>query len=103
VKLSGQEEVLMPAPDLSSLEKIQAELRRYEHPLLEFQAVEHPGGVQVIISLKVADILEPYTFVIPHRDLQDPRYGWRFQNLLFNYIHDYMIETFTHTPHHIGT
>ncbi|QUV84715.1 hypothetical protein [Chloracidobacterium aggregatum] len=51
----------------------------------------------------MADILEPYAFVIPHRDLQDPRYGWRFQNLLFNYIHDYMIETFTHTPHHIGT
>lgn len=49
----------MPAPDLSSLEKIQAELRRYEHPLLGFQAVEHPGGVQVIISLKVADILGP--------------------------------------------
>jgi hypothetical protein len=93
----------MPAPDLSSLEKIQAELRRYEHPLFEFSAVEHPNGVQVVISLKVENLLAPYTFVIPHRDLNDPRYGWRFQNLLFNYIHDYMIEAFTRTPHHIGT
>lgn len=91
----------MPAPDLSSLEKIQAELRRYEHPLFNFHAEDDPQGVRVVISLKVDGILEPYSFVVPHRDMRDPRYGWRFQNLVFNYLHDYMIETFTLTPHHI--
>jgi hypothetical protein len=88
-------------PDLSSLEKIRAELQRYEHPLFTFAAEDHPRGVRVVVALTVEDILEPYAFIIPHSDLNDPRYGWRFQNLLFNYLHDYMIETFTLTPQHL--
>ncbi len=88
-------------PDLSSLEKIQAELTRYEHPLFTFEAVEDSKGVRVWISLKIEpEVIEPYTFLIPHRDFADPRYGWRFQNLLYNYLHDYMIETFIKTPQH---
>jgi hypothetical protein len=87
-------------PDLSNLEKIQAELKRYDHPLFDFAASEDPKGIRVTISVKVEDVLDPYSFIIPPRDFQDPRYGWRFQNLLYNYLHDYMIETFMRTPQH---
>lgn len=88
------------APDLSSLEKIQQELNRYEHPLFTFTAEIVPKGVKVTISLKVEPVCDPYMFIVPHRDLADPRYGWRFQNLLYNYLHDYIIENFTQTPQH---
>jgi hypothetical protein len=85
---------------LSPLEKIQTELGLYEHPLFHFSAETVSQGVQVTISVKVEPVCDPYRFLISHRDLADPQYGWRFQNLLYNYIHDYMVEAFTQTPQH---
>ncbi|MBI4747067.1 MAG: hypothetical protein HY774_01140 [Acidobacteria bacterium] len=89
---------LLPTPDLSSLEKIRAELSQYEHPLFDFIAELAPNGVQVEIRLKSENSCEPYTFLITDRDLADTRYGWRFQHLLFNYLHDYVVELFIRTP-----
>ncbi len=89
---------LLPPPDLSNLEKIRAELCQYEHPLFDFSAEPAPNGVRVEIRLKPENSCESYTFLITDRDLADARYGWRFQHLLFNYLHDYLVELFIRTP-----
>src|SRR5262249_13798373 len=37
---------------VTHLEKVQAELRRYEHALMEFSARENAGGVELVIQIK---------------------------------------------------
>ena len=59
---------------MTPLEKVLAEIRRYEHALLDFSAREHRGGVELVIALKG-----------PHA------------------MHDYLVEMFVRTPQTRGT
>jgi hypothetical protein len=86
---------------LNSLETVEAELKRYHHPLVLFTAREMEGGdgVDVLIRLRDAAISShTYTIRLAPRDLENPRFSWAFQRILYDSLHDYMIELFNDRP-----
>jgi hypothetical protein len=88
-------------PELSStrLDRVLAQLRLYEHPLLNFSARAKGEGVEVIISFKDESIpVHIYYFDLHPRDLDDPQFEWSFQRQLFDALHDYFVEMFIRTP-----
>jgi hypothetical protein len=88
-------------PDTSSsrLDRVRAQLRLYEHPLLEFDTRTKGDGVEVIIQFKNPPIpVHTYYFELHPRDLDHPQFEWTFQRQLYDCLHDYLIEMFTRTP-----
>lgn len=83
----------------SGVELVRAQLRLYEHPLLDFAAEEKGEEVEVAIQLKHCTIpVHTYLFQIHQRDLQHPQFEWTFQRQLYDCLHDYLIEMFIRTP-----
>jgi len=81
------------------LQRVLDQLRRYEHPLLNFDAREKGDGVEVIISFKNPDVkVHTYYFELHPRDLDHPQFEWAFQRQLYDCLHDYFVEMFTRTP-----
>jgi hypothetical protein len=85
---------------MENLEKIRAELTRYEHPLFNFTAEACQNGVRVTVALKpqLGLTVHDYHFVISDRELATQKFAWDFERQLFNYLHDYLVEMFTLTP-----
>ena len=89
----------MPETAQSRLDRVLAQLRLYEHPLLDFSARAKGEGVEVIIKFKNPDVpVHTYYFDLHPRDLDDPQFELAFQRQLYDCLHDYMIEMFTRTP-----
>lgn len=89
----------MPESGNARLERVQAQLRLYEHPLLNFSAHAKGEGVEVVIQFKDASIpLHTYDFELHPRDLDDPQFEWSFQRQLYDALHDYFVEMFIRTP-----
>jgi hypothetical protein len=83
----------------SRLERVLAQLRLYEHPLLNFSARAKSEGVEVIIKFKDESVpVHTYYFDLHPRDLDDPQFEWSFQRQLFDALHDYFVEMFIRTP-----
>ncbi|MCW5978690.1 MAG: hypothetical protein KIT09_11465 [Bryobacteraceae bacterium] len=85
---------------MSPLEKVERELRRYEHPLVDFSARETPeSGVELVIALKI-DVPGVHTYYAPlhPRDIEQSQFTWNFQRYLYDCLHDYLVELFTRTP-----
>ncbi len=82
-----------------SLQKVVAHLRLYEHPLLEFSARENNGVIEVLIDLRNSSV-PVHTYILPihPRDLEHSQFAWHLQRQLYDGLHDYFIEMFTHTP-----
>jgi hypothetical protein len=89
----------MPEQAQIRLERVFAQLRLYEHPLLNFAARAKGDGVEVIIKFKDEKIpVHTYYFDLHPRDLDDPQFEWSFQRQLFDALHDYFVEMFIRTP-----
>lgn len=89
----------MPESTSSRLERVLAQLRLYEHPLLNFSARSKGEDVEVIIQFKDASIpVHTYYFDLHRRDLDDPQFEWSFQRQLYDALHDYFVEMFIRTP-----
>ena len=85
----------------SRLVRVQQQLRLYEHPLVEFDARDKGEGVEFIIRPRFADPpVHTYYFDLHPRDLDDPQFEWTFQRLVFDCLHDYLVEMFLRTPQH---
>ena len=83
----------------SRLDRVLAQLRLYEHPLLNFSARAKGEGVEVIIKFKDETVpVHTYYFDLHPRDLDDPQFEWSFQRQLFDALHDYFVEMFIRTP-----
>jgi hypothetical protein len=83
----------------SRLDRVLAQLRLYEHPLLNFSARAKGDGVEVIIEFKDKSIpVHTYYFDLHPRDLDDSQFEWSFQRQLFDALHDYFMEMFIRTP-----
>jgi hypothetical protein len=81
------------------LERVLAQLRLYEHPLMEFSARAKGEGVEMIIQFKDRRIpVHTYYFDMHPRDLDHPQFEWTFQRQLYDCLHDYLVEMFTRTP-----
>jgi hypothetical protein len=87
------------APDNGAIEKVRAELRRYEHALMDFSAREHNGTIELVIELKNRDLgLHTYYAPIHPRDIEHPQFPWTLQRYLYDCLHDYLVEMFVRTP-----
>lgn len=87
-------------PGRMLLQKVQTELDRYEHPLFRWEAEAVEKGVEVIVSLKNKGIHDDaYRFRLVRREIEANAFEWDFQRQLYNYLHDYLVEMFTRSPH----
>jgi hypothetical protein len=82
---------------VTPLEKVQAEIARYDHALLDFSAREQKGAIELVIQLKNRE-LHTYFAPIHPRDIEHPQFPWTFQRYLYDCMHDYLVEMFVHTP-----
>jgi hypothetical protein len=81
------------------LDRVLAQLKLYEHPLLDFSARAKGEDVELIIQFKDTSIpVHTYYLDLHPRDLDDPQFEWTFQRLLYDGLHDYFVEMFTCTP-----
>jgi len=81
------------------LDRVLAQLRLYEHPLLDFGARENGDGVEVVIQFKNSPVpVHTYYFTLHPRDLDHPQFEWTFQRQLYDCLHDYLVEMFIRTP-----
>lgn len=89
---------------MTSLEKVQRELGRYEHLLLEFGAEETPaGGVDLLIRLRSpVPGAHEYRAPLHERDLAHPQFPWSFQRHLYDCMHDYLCELFVRNPQELN-
>ena len=84
---------------VTDIEKVRAELDRYQHTLLDFAAAETASGLELQIRAHAAgDAVHTYHAPLHPRDLAHPQFPWTFQRYLYDCIHDYMVELFTRTP-----
>ena len=81
------------------VEKVRAELARYEHPLFEFDARPAADGVEIIIRFRPQDVeVHTYTYLMRPREIENAQFPWTFQRQLYDSLHDYVIEMFTRNP-----
>lgn len=81
------------------LERVVAQLRLYEHPLMNFSAHVKGDGVEVSIQLMHCTVpVHTYLYEMHPRDLDHPQFEWQFQRQLYDAVHDYMVEMFIRTP-----
>lgn len=75
-------------------------LSRFEHPLVNFAADEKGDGVLVTMNFKNITVpVHTYYMEIHPRDLEHPQFPWTFERMLYDGLHDYVIEMFTRAPH----
>ena len=91
---------ISPMPDANPrLDRVHAQLRLYEHPLLTFHASAKGDGVEVSIQLTHCTVpVHTYLYELHPRDLDHPQFEWQFQRQLYDALHDYMVEMFIRTP-----
>ncbi|HET9399705.1 MAG TPA: hypothetical protein VFO34_02040 [Candidatus Acidoferrales bacterium] len=80
-------------------ESVRAELRRYEHPLFDFDARPGAEGVEVLIRFKPTEPeVHTYVFLMRPREIENKQFPWMFQKQLYDCLHDFVIEMFTCNP-----
>jgi hypothetical protein len=84
---------------VTALEKVWAEIGRYDHALLRFSARENHGAIELVIELK-QPVPDMHTYYAPlhARDIEHPQFPWTFQRYLYDCMHDYLVEMFLRTP-----
>lgn len=81
------------------MEKVRAEIARYEHPLFALDAQPANGGVELLIRFKPAGVeVHTYSCLLREREIEHPQFPWTFQRQLYDCLHDYVIEMFTRNP-----
>jgi len=88
---------------VTRLERVEAEIARYEHALLRFSAREQNGGIELVIELRhPLPGTHIYYAPVHERDLDHPQFPWTFQRYLYDCMHDYLVELFLRTPQNRG-
>jgi len=82
-----------------NLEKVRAELARYEHPLFAFDARQAGEAVEVLIEFRGTEPpVHTYVYALQPRDIEQAQFPWTFQRQLYDCLHDYVVEMFTRNP-----
>jgi hypothetical protein len=67
------------------LDRVLAQLRLYEHPLLDFSARATADGVEVIIQFKDSPVpVHTYYFDLHPRDLDHTKFEWTLLRQLYD-------------------
>ena len=86
---------------LSRLQRVQEQLRLYEHPLVTFEARAKGEAVEILILPRFKEpVVHTYYFELHPRDLDDAQFEWTLQRQIFDCLHDYLVEMFIRTPQH---
>jgi hypothetical protein len=86
-------------PSESQREKVERELARYEHPLFHFRTEQTRTGVCLYIDLREGLGLEHhYEISLHEREIENPQFPWTFQKLLYDCLHDLVVEMFERNP-----
>jgi len=89
----------VPKTAAARLDRVLAQLRLYEHPLLDFSARAKGEGVEVVIQFRDQTVpVHTYYFDLHPRDLDHSQFEWSFQRQLYDALHDYFVEMFIRTP-----
>ena len=84
----------------SHLDCVRDLLSKYEHPLMDFSAVEHADGIRIVIKAKNVTVpVHTYTIDLHPRDLESSQLQWTLERQIYDGLHDYIIEMFTHCAH----
>lgn len=84
---------------MTRLDRVLAQLRLYEHPLLAFDARAKGDAVELLIRFKDPAVkVHTYSADLHPRDLDHPNFEWVFQRQLYDCLHDYFVEMFIRTP-----
>ena len=80
-------------------EKVEKELARYEHPLFRFSTEDRRTGVHLTIDLHEGLGFEHhYEINLHEREIVNPQFPWTFQKLLYDCLHDFIVEMFERNP-----
>jgi len=83
----------------NNLDKVRAELARYEHPLFAFDARHVGEAVEVVIAFRATEpAVHTYVYSLQARDIEQAQFPWTFQRQLYDCLHDYVVEMFTRNP-----
>ncbi len=83
----------------SQVEKVETELARYEHPLFRFSTQDVGSGVLLMIDLREGFGVEHhYEIVLHEREIENRQFPWTFQKLLYDCLHDFIVEMFERNP-----
>ncbi len=89
---------MQPSPD-SLREKVEKELARYEHPLFRFSTERTSSGVRLLIDLREGLGAEHhYEISLHEREIENRQFPWTFQKLLYDCLHDFVVEMFEKNP-----
>jgi hypothetical protein len=81
------------------LDKVRAQLERYEHPLFTFSARPAGETVEVLIAFRTpTEGVHTYVCPLRPREIEHPQFPWSFQKQLYDCLHDYVIEMFSRNP-----
>ncbi len=84
---------------MTPLERVRQQLTRYEHPLFDFSAREKDDRVELVIDCKIRTLdLHTYYLELHPRDFESAQFPWTLQRLLYDGMHDYVVEMFRRTP-----
>jgi hypothetical protein len=88
---------------VTPIEKVRAEIARYEHALLAFSARQAGDAVELVIELVIElrnppPVMHTYFAPLHPRDIGHPQFPWTFQRYLYDCLHDYLVEMFVRTP-----
>ncbi len=83
----------------AQVEKVEKELARYEHPLFRFSA--EPAGSAVTLAIDLREnvgLRFHYEVTLYEREIENPQFPWTFQKLLYDCLHDFVVEMFERNP-----
>jgi len=83
----------------SAVAKVQRELARYEHPLFRLSVEPAGTGALLVIDLREElEIKHHYEVTLAEREIEDRQFPWSFQRLLYDCLHDFVVEMFERNP-----
>ncbi len=87
-------------PRLQDLcEKVERELARYEHPLFRFSTEARGSSVSLAIDLREGlGVEHHYEISLHEREIENRQFPWTFQKLLYDCLHDFVVEMFEKNP-----
>jgi hypothetical protein len=81
------------------VQKVEAELARYEHPLFRFSTEGVGSGVLLAIDLREElGVRYHYEITLQAREIENRQFPWTFQKLLYDCLHDLVVEMFERNP-----
>jgi hypothetical protein len=89
----------MPQDAMTPVEKVEKELERYEHPLFHFSAQASGASVTLAIDLREGLGLEHHFEIsLSQREIENRQFPWAFQKLLYDCLHEVLVEMFVRNP-----